>query len=148
MASEIFTRSLFKSKRTPPKPVVLDLGSHSVKAGFAYEKAFHPTRTFINCISSDVHNKVGKDCTCCSLSLTHSHSINDWPYCEIPLWREKATPTICTVVTRQGRKIRMCETWDQKADDLHGRLLCAHLCGSRVCCGHCRGRSDTFTGAK
>jgi actin-related protein len=84
MASEIFTRSLFKSKRTPPKPVVLDLGSHSVKAGFAYEKAFHPTRTFINCISSDVHNKVGKDCTCCSLSLTHSHSINDWPYCQVP----------------------------------------------------------------
>ena len=35
-------------------------------------------------ISSDVNKKVGKDCTCCSLSLTHSHSINDWPYCQTP----------------------------------------------------------------
>ena len=84
MAAEIFTRSLFKSKRTPPKPVVLDLGSYSIKAGFAYEKGFEPSSTFINCVSSDVKRKVGKDCSCCSSSLTHSHSVNDWPYCQVP----------------------------------------------------------------
>lgn len=84
MATEIFTRSLFKSKRTPPKPVVLDLGSYSIKAGFAYEKGFQPSSTFINCVSSDAKRKVGKDCSCCSSSLTHSHSVNDWPYCQVP----------------------------------------------------------------